>query len=264
MDSTDVTVRRNAVNEAAKRTTLSPKELTTLRIALKDGDDIVSRRAASVLANAGVQAVHEIDLSLQDDDPPTRDDMLSALGQAKQLPPEVWALLIRSFKDKDFWMQVSAAEALAHAGPAVLPLLKTALQDTDSRVRTGACETVRQLGARAVPVLPQLQKLLNDSEMSVRFRAAAALAALDPTQAQIVPILIPGLEDPNFFLRDASEQALSLLGPRALLAVPTLLKQLTNPDSAAGGVRHLRSEKFASSRPTTWTRSQQPCITKTH
>jgi HEAT repeat protein len=232
MDSTDVVVRRNAVNEAAKRTTLSLEELTTLRIALKDGDDIVSRRAASVLANAGVQAVHEIDLALQDDDPPTRDVMLSALGQAKRLPPEVWPLLIRSFKDKDFWMQVSAAQALAHAGPAVLPLLKRALQDTDSRVRTGTCETVRQLGAQAISVLPQLLKLLNDSEMTVRFRAAAALPALDPTQDQVVPILVPGLEDPNFFLRNASEQALGLVGPRALFAVPTLLKQLTNPDSA--------------------------------
>ena len=124
-----------------------------------------------------------------------------------KLGPSAVPALIRALRDKDPWVQVTAALALCKLGtPAVEPLI-AALRDEDWHVRFNAARTLGELGdARGVE---PLVAALKDEDARVREEAAAALGKLG--DARGVEPLEELLGDENADVRKAAEAALEKL-----------------------------------------------------
>jgi HEAT repeat protein len=101
-------------------------------------------------------------------------------------PVSYW---IEALKDASFVLRVTAARALAGAGPeeaaAVVPALIGALQDREAGVRDAAAEALGTFGPAARAALPGLLKRLADENPFVRASAADALDKIDLQPAPV-------------------------------------------------------------------------------
>ncbi len=140
--------------------------------------------------------------------------------------PEAFQMLLQSLKQSEPLSRRSfVLTALKDASPSVVPVLTTALHDSDSGVRTGAAqvlgmrreyqaiaalteatrdpdasvrrEAITSLGAiDAWQVLPRLEQLeVNESDYDVRQAAIAAKESFKKEMAQAIGVLTPELRD---------------------------------------------------------------------
>jgi HEAT repeat protein len=74
---------------------------------------------------------------------------------------------------------IEAMGILRPPHPAVIDVLRAALNDADAAVRLGAAQALGNLGQRAVPAIGDLSKAAEDKEEPVRLAAKEALAKIE-------------------------------------------------------------------------------------
>lgn len=89
----------------------------------------------------------------------------------------------------------TAADSLGRMGPAAVPNLMEALQDSNPLVRSLACRVLARIGPEAVIAVPNLIKLLDDDDARVRREATRALGQVGPAAAESIPALIRLLKE---------------------------------------------------------------------
>jgi len=197
----------------------------------------------------------------------------------KELRRETTEKLVERLKDKNAFVRVAAARALAALPPApeiTMPIWEKALKDADETTMRHAMDALAALGAQAVPRLTdalkhekfrvdivyalgrigpdaapaagELAKLVEDKKSRVAHEAIIALGNIGPGAKDAVPALIKALEqtddkDLNFA---AIAFALGKIGSGAAAAEPVLLKQLESKDD---NVRLLSAWALAQIRP---------------
>ena len=132
---------------------------------------------------------------------------LGAFGELPDLP-----LIGTALTDSDSWVRMTAADALSHfQNDQVLPLLQRAIQDSDPRVVSVAYASVEKIGSRPTPVL--VDALGKASQEATRWSAAGALGAVKATQA--MPALRTALNDASLKVRTEAAIVLAQFGDRA-------------------------------------------------
>ena len=119
---------------------------------------------------------------------------------------------------KDSWVRMDAAYALADIGPAAraaIPALIAALANDD----LPASHALGRIGPVAVPALIAA---LGDENAKVRANAAFALAYMGAPASGAVPALIIALEDNDHLVQMEAALALGMIGPAAAEAIPAL------------------------------------------
>ncbi len=200
------------------------------------------------------------------------DEMLSTASlwalclvhpEDKELLRETIEKLVARLKDKNEFVRLAAARALAALPPApeiAAPIWEKAMKDADETTMRYAMDAFAALGAPAVPRLTnalkhekfrveiayalgrigpaaagatgELAKLVEDKHSRVAHEAIIALGDIGPGAKDAVPALTKALEqaddrDLNF---GAIAFALGKIGPGAAAAESALLKQLESKD----------------------------------
>src|SRR5437870_4856089 len=125
-----------------------PKKALPLVVeALKHSDAMIRCTAADVLGRIGKDAenvVPALETALDDKDASVRRAAAAALqkigGKTSLL------ILVRSLKDQDPLISISAARALGRMGAAAVPALTEALKDPDRIVRARAASALGRIG----------------------------------------------------------------------------------------------------------------------
>jgi HEAT repeat protein len=111
----------------------------------------------------------------------TRFVAAQALGDLGPTASSAAPHLIRSFKDVDGSVRLSAAIALAKIGPQAIPVLQQALTDEVASVRTLAATALGRMGPVAKSTLPLLHQLATtDPDAIVRERIVEAIREITP------------------------------------------------------------------------------------
>jgi HEAT repeat protein len=140
--------------------------------------------------------------------------------------------LIARLKDKDAFVRVAAARALASLPPApeiTAPIWEKALQDADETTVTHALDALASLGAQAVPRLVDALR-----HEKTRGQIAYILGQIGPDAAAATPALAALLAVKNERVAHEAALALAKIGPGAKAAVPLLVKVLAEADAANG------------------------------
>ena len=140
-------------------------------------------------------------------------EALAQLGHHEKALPA----LERLAKDRP-WVFPQAAQALARLGERALPALERLAKHQDPLVRANIATALAQLGEKALPNLEQLAK---DQNPGVRLRTAEALAQLGYHEMAL-PALKQLAQDYNFLFRLEAARALAQLGRKALPALERL------------------------------------------
>lgn len=139
-------------------------------------------------------------------------------------------VLTTALADSEFEVRFASAIALVHVGSrdndayaAAVPVLIEALQQKDERVRLEASQYLSMTGPAAKTAVPALTKLLGDPSAEVKLEAGLSLVAIDKVHGPAaVPALIQGLKLSDSLAARAAK-ALGDLGPVAKDALPDLL-----------------------------------------
>jgi HEAT repeat protein len=172
------------------------------------------------------------------------------------------ANLGRSLYDPRGPVRDQAAHWLSKAGADAVPILITALEDTNTEIRVTAAYALGRMGEVAAPAVPNLTRLLggnidtlaNMSDWALsqvgprgkggfipllrnlrygnaydRAGAARQFSLYGDASAVAIPLLARTLEDPNPIAAQAAADALVRIGPRASLAVQAMLSSPKPP-----------------------------------
>jgi HEAT repeat protein len=172
------------------------------------------------------------------------------------------ANLGRSLYDPRGPVRDQAAHWLSKAGAEAVPILITALEDTNTEIRVTAAYALGRMGEVAAPAVPNLTRLLggnidtlaNMSDWALsqvgprgkggfipllrnlrygnaydRAGAARQFSLYGDASAVAIPLLARTLEDPNPIAAQAAADALVRIGPRASLAVQAMLSSPKPP-----------------------------------
>jgi hypothetical protein len=166
---------------------------------LRHEDGEVRQAAVRVLqcckrrSAAGARLVEA--LIWQERDRKTRRDAVVVLARISPHPQAVAATLAEVQKDRDAEVRAAVPQALTHLGlsPKVeLDLLRVALKDVASGVRSAAVWRAGSLGPAAAPLLPDLLRLLEtglDREDWCRSLVSRALEAMGSVAAPALDAL---------------------------------------------------------------------------
>jgi HEAT repeat protein len=105
--------------------------------------------------------------------------------------------------------------------------LVEALRDALPHVRSGAAQTLGQLGPEAREAVPALTTAaLHDEDLHVRVEAGIAIWRIDKRAGRVLPVLAEALQSDDEVLRWTAAECLGEMGPDARDAVPALLEAL--------------------------------------
>lgn len=230
-------VGANKRDALLKMEPMTPAAIAVVAQAMKNPDDTVRQYVVQVLAQAGPDAIPALALAIDDQNQQVRVLALDALGQMARprqpaattgLGPEIWPILIRAFKDEHEDVRRQAASGFYRDETAAVPLLRSALKDSDPKVRLGAAKALREMGPDAKDASGDLVLALKDPDSDVRDQAITALIDVDPTCKEVLAILIHRLEDPNREVRDKAIEQLQRMKGNAEAAVPALAHLLAS------------------------------------
>ncbi|NES98056.1 MAG: HEAT repeat domain-containing protein, partial [Desertifilum sp. SIO1I2] len=161
-------------------------------------------------------------------------------------------VLTSALEDSDALVRRSAAYALGKIGAeakSAIPALTSALQDPDDSVRRSAASALGRMGAEAKSAIPALTSALQDPDNSVhvRINAAGALVKIGAEAKSAIPALILALQDPDDSVRMNATFVLASMGAEAKSAIPALILVLQDPDdsvrmNAAGALASMGAE----------------------
>jgi len=152
----------------------------------------------------------------------------------KELRREATEKLIDRLKEKDQFVRVAAARALAALPPApeiTGPIWEKALQGADAATLSHALDALATLGAPAVPRLIDGLK-----EPKMRAVIASVLGRIGPPAAPATIALAQYVEDKDAHVAEEAIMALGAIGPAAKEAVPALAKALEGDDKDGNDV----------------------------
>jgi HEAT repeat protein len=173
----------------------------------------------------------------------SKDPMLSTVSvwalarfhlEDKQLRREATVQLIERLKNKDAFVRVAAARALASLPPAPKltgPIWEKAFQNADETTVLHALDALAALGPAAVPRLTEALKY-----EKAQWHAAYILGQIGPAAASAADALAKLIDDKDDRTAHEAILALASIGPRAKQAVPALTKALQqdeNPNAHA-------------------------------
>jgi HEAT repeat protein len=142
----------------------------------------------------------------------------------KQLRAEATEQLIARLKDKDQFVRVAAARALASLPPApeiTEPIWKKAFTEADETTVSNALDALAALGPAAVPRLIDALK-----HEKVRGQVVYVLGKIGPAAAPATEALAKLVADKDDRVAQEAILALAHIGPGAKAAVPALLEAL--------------------------------------
>lgn len=162
--------------------------------------------------------------------------VLSSLEDLESDIPEIWPILKTATRDQNRFVRWAALRVIGKQGQAppelLLPALRRGLHDEDLGVRNAACQSVEQLGRKAIALVPDLANLLPGDDEELQQSALRALYAMGSDAAPAVPQLIHLLKSANPKLRQAVPPLLATIGkPAAAAAIPALRTALSDADS---------------------------------
>ena len=142
--------------------------------------------------------------------------------------------------------QLALEERLRHlkeseGASEILPLLVTALDDPDSKVRLRAVQSLEQLGQSSSEVMKALFATLHDHEFNVRYAAAQCLRQLGQASSEAIELLLNFLGDKTSAMRIWAAESLGQLGRVSDKVVAALLNSLGDEDP---GVRYAATESL--------------------
>lgn len=144
---------------------------------------------------------------------------LGAIGGAA-VPPLLARLREEREPDRTF-----AGYAIARMAPAAAPVLVTALDDRDPRIRLAIIGAIRTMQPVPADALPAIAGRLGDADAEVRAQAADTLGRFG---AAAVAALLPACDDPEPRVRASTASAFRAIGPAAREAAPALRAHLTD------------------------------------
>jgi len=169
-------------------------------------------------------------------DPELRRFSVWALGRV-QAPPELAVpLLLTALADSQPQMRISAAQSLAQvvpdARPDVVAALLHATRDADPGVVRTALFALRETrGLPAGEVLQVAIGLLGHQDYYLRHEAANVLARLKDGALPALDQLRVALADSEEIVRNSAAAAIAAIGPEAAPAVPELITALQDTKS---------------------------------
>lgn len=146
----------------------------------------------------------------------------------KELRRETTEKLVSRLKDKNRFVRVAAARALAALPPApeiTTPIWEKALKDADEATMRHAMDAMAALGA---PGVPRLIEILKHEDL--RFDVVCALGRIGPAAAAATGQLAALVEDNSSRVSHEAIIALGNIGPGAKDSVPALVKALEQAD----------------------------------
>ncbi len=201
--------------------------LPILRDALNDPDADQSAVAALALAQIGAPARDVIPTLIERLKDPKRSAVARhALGL---FGSEATPALVRLLGDDE--LSAQAVSLLQISIRDALPLLLKALDSERATVRAAAAEALSTPGAHAARVLPALRDAARDIDSRVRFQALTALALLDLSgPPEVAAGLGDFLKQKTFPRRRQAALALAVMGRQAGKAIPALEAALEDAD----------------------------------
>ncbi len=176
------------------------------------------------------QATVQLVERLKDKDPFVRVAAARALAALPLAPEITLPILEKALKDADTTTILHALDALASLGPQAVPRLIDILKQ-HKELRVQVAYTLGQIGPGAAPATEALAGLIADEDFNVSTEAVLALAKIGPAAASAVPALMAALQKENCQNAHAIIYALGKIGPKAAAAEPLLLKEMNSKDS---------------------------------
>jgi HEAT repeat protein len=138
--------------------------------------------------------------------------------------------LLEAFHSSDPNIRKATIESLREIGAAAVPTLIAALSSANPEIRRGAVEALGEFGPLiADQTVPPLVNALGDAEVMVRKEVTVAFGRIGPAGA---PALIEALSNPDPKVRQATTVALGRIGASAAdTTVPPLIDALGDVDS---------------------------------
>lgn len=222
---------------------VNEQQLKLLAEALQDKSSFIRARALEKLGEnclAAKSAGPAMLALLNDQDPSVR---ITAAVQTIRVDPTTKEVAFKTLRELSTSQEVdtrsSTIYALGNFGSEAVPLLITALKDTD--IRFEATRSLQQIGPGAKDAVPVLVEILADKQQEVGFQIGVldVLMQIGPAAKAAVPVLIKSLE--NADLANMAAEALGAIGADAKDAVPKLTNLLasTEEDQHQGVIRAL-------------------------
>jgi HEAT repeat protein len=169
------------------------------------------------------------------------------IGSGSKIPTANVAKLL---KDKRSSVRSAAVKCLAKVEAdqsKTIPILITALQDSDWTVRGDAAAELGEFGSAAKQAVPALFRMLASEDDTDAARGA--LRAIDDAGPESVPVLIEGLKSTDRRRQFYAIFLLGKIGPKASQALPVLRQLQEESDSKRGKEAYARAIKQIESQP---------------
>lgn len=138
---------------------------------------------------------------------------------------------IGQLADHDQATVLEARRAIASIGPAAVPYLAKAVNNSDRTIRWGAIQTLGDIGPSARSATGALHRASTSGDELTRRFAILALGKIK--QKESVPVLIGLLDDPDVHVREVAATVLGEFGDDAAEAIPPLLKMIEHEKGQA-------------------------------
>ncbi len=176
------------------------------------------------------EATERIVECLKDKDPFVRVTAARALAALPPAPEITLPILEKALKGADATTAQYALDALATIGPKAVPRLIDLLNHKEIRVQV--VYVLGQIGPGAAPAVDALAKLVNDEDENLATEAVLALGKIGPGAKSAVPVLVKTLGEENCPDAHAIVYALGRIGPNAAAAEPLLVKAMKSKDGS--------------------------------
>jgi HEAT repeat protein len=176
------------------------------------------------------EATEKIVENLKDKDPFVRVAAARALAALPPAPEITLPILEKALKEADATTAQYALDALATLGPKAVPRLIELLKHKDLRVQV--VYVLGQIGPGAAPAIDALAKLVNDPDVNLATEAVLAIGKIGPDAKVAVPALIKALEQENCPDAHAILYTLGRIGPNAAAAEPLVVRAMKSKDGS--------------------------------
>jgi len=156
-----------------------------------EGNELISREAASIIAQIGPPAPAFFRKALRNDDPGLRRAAALALDELEPVDG-LLAELVDLLSEREEDLFVPAVRALGRIGPPAaeaVPAILRLLEDPSYRVRLAATGALGGFGAKGGRAVPALLQRLTDRSAVVRLAAIEALGRIGPPARSALPAL---------------------------------------------------------------------------
>jgi HEAT repeat protein len=198
----DVTTRISVIESLCKIG--NSNAIPALIAALHDKSAEIRANAAFALGCFRFQAMSAVDpliMSLEDSDEWVRTKAVEALSQIRH--PKASVHLAAALHDNYAGVRAKAALALPNIAEAnfAIPILISALTDTDARVRAAVADGLGILGSAAKEAAPYLAEALHDEDLYVQINVAKALIKIGSHINHSMNLLMQMLEKEDVSIR---------------------------------------------------------------